>query len=72
MTLPDRAIDPMATINELILTDPATIPVLNALGVDTCCGGDATLDELTRHRGLDLDGLVATLAATRAQEEGRR
>ena len=37
-----------STVNEVIALHPATIHVLNAWGVDTCCGGGDTLEEAAR------------------------
>lgn len=38
-------IDPSWTVNELLRHEPRAAAVLNRFGVDTCCGGSATLEE---------------------------
>ena len=32
-------IDPSMSVNELVHRFPASLPVLNTLGIDSCCGG---------------------------------
>ena len=32
-------LDPKLTINEIVAQFPATIPVFDRFGLDTCCGG---------------------------------
>ena len=54
-------IDPSLTINEIIRRYPTTIAVLNAFGVDTCCGGGEPLVAVARRDALDLDVIVAAL-----------
>jgi iron-sulfur cluster repair protein YtfE (RIC family) len=33
------------TVNEVLARHPATLPVFNAFGVDTCCGGEVPLGD---------------------------
>jgi iron-sulfur cluster repair protein YtfE (RIC family) len=54
-------ISPEQTINEVVRTHPRTLPVLNAHGLDTCCGGPLSLAEAARRHGLDLGDLLAAL-----------
>jgi iron-sulfur cluster repair protein YtfE (RIC family) len=54
-------------IRELIERYPAAMAVLDAHGIDLCCGGAHTVAEAAALHGLDLDGLLAQLAATVAQ-----
>jgi regulator of cell morphogenesis and NO signaling len=56
-------IDSALTVNELILRYPATIAVINAFGIDSCCGGGVPLKTVARRDELDLDALVAALEA---------
>jgi regulator of cell morphogenesis and NO signaling len=54
-------IDHSATVNEILVQYPATVSVFNALGIDACCGGDASLDEAARRDGVDVDALLDAL-----------
>lgn len=54
-------LDPMMTINEIVVLYPQTIPIFNRLGMDTCCGGGVALNEAARRDGLDLDALLGAL-----------
>jgi iron-sulfur cluster repair protein YtfE (RIC family) len=54
-------VDPSWTVNDVIAKCPETMPVLNAFGVDTCCGGDETLAAAALEAGLDTDRLVTAL-----------
>jgi iron-sulfur cluster repair protein YtfE (RIC family) len=53
------------TVNETIERVPATLPVLNSLGIDTCCGGGETLDVAASRSGVDENVLLAALATVR-------
>ena len=54
-------IDAQTTVNALLIQHPSTITVLNELGIDACCGGASTLEEVAANDGLDLQALLATL-----------
>lgn len=54
-------LDPMLSVNELVLRYPAALPVLTAAGIDTCCGGDLPLMAAAQGRGLSLEQLEARL-----------
>ena len=41
-------LNPNKTVAELALEMPALLPVLEELGIDYCCGGNATLEEACR------------------------
>lgn len=62
-------IDARLSVNDLIRLYPATVSVLNAFGIDACCGGAASLGEAARRDGVDLDELLRALAAATAVEE---
>jgi len=49
------------TVDDVVHVDPALSRVLNAHGIDTCCGGSATLAEAAHVRSIDLDALLAAL-----------
>lgn len=51
---------------DLLLARPETMPLLEALGVDYCCGGHRSLREAAHLVGQDPDQLLARLAEYRA------
>ena len=60
-------LDPAVTVNEILLKYPSAVSVFNELGIDACCGGDASLNEAARRDGVNLAKLLAaldTIAAT--------
>jgi len=56
-----QRINTAATVNEILAEHPAAVSVFNALGIDACCGGNASLGEAARRDGASLDALVAAL-----------
>lgn len=54
-------LDAEATVNAILDQHPAALRVLNAFGIDACCGGARTLVEAAREDGADLSALVAAL-----------
>jgi regulator of cell morphogenesis and NO signaling len=56
-------IDQTTTVNEIIEKHPTTVAAFNALGIDACCGGDASVAEAARRDGVDIDALIAALDA---------
>lgn len=68
----NRPIDAGMTVNDMLRLYPATVSVLNAFGIDACCGGAASLDEAARRDGVDLDALLNALVAAAAVEETAR
>jgi iron-sulfur cluster repair protein YtfE (RIC family) len=65
-------LDPMLSVNELVLRYPAALPVLTAAGIDTCCGGDLTLMAAAQGRGLSLEQLEARLQQDSAALQSER
>jgi regulator of cell morphogenesis and NO signaling len=59
-------IDTGTTVNDVIRTYPSSVSVFNELGIDACCGGDASLAEAASRDGVDLETLVARLDAIAA------
>ena len=57
------AIDTETTVNEVIRMYPESVSVFNQLGIDACCGGDASIAEAARRDGVDLGSLLARLDA---------
>jgi iron-sulfur cluster repair protein YtfE (RIC family) len=54
-------IDQTTTVNEIIEKHPTTVAAFNALGIDACCGGEASVAEAARRDGVDIDALIAAL-----------
>ena len=57
------------TVDDVVHTDAALSRVLNAHGIDTCCGGSATLAEAAHVRGIDLGELLTALNQASAPRE---
>ena len=57
----ETAIDPAASVNDVISRYPATIHVFNKFGLDSCCGGAAPIVDAARRDGADLDALLEEL-----------
>ncbi|HEU4697810.1 MAG TPA: DUF542 domain-containing protein [Gemmatimonadales bacterium] len=53
---------PTTTVNDLLRRAPTAAPVLNALGIDTCCGGGLSLAEAAQSAGIPTSELLAKLA----------
>lgn len=54
-------IDPKTTINSITHKYPDTIAIFADYGIDSCCGGEKTLEEVARRHGLSLDEVVGRL-----------
>lgn len=64
MTATDAtALQPTLTVNELLARIPEASGLLLDLGIDTCCGGGATLAEACQDSGAELSVLMSDLAA---------
>jgi regulator of cell morphogenesis and NO signaling len=61
------AIDPTWSVNEVLRRYPAAVTVLNAYGIDSCCGGPRALADVARAHRLDLPALLAELTALAAE-----
>lgn len=59
--MPTR-IDKNLTINEITKQHPHTLPIFQAVGIDTCCGGTNTLAYVAERHHLDLAALSEKLA----------
>jgi iron-sulfur cluster repair protein YtfE (RIC family) len=62
MTTTQAPISPAQTVNETVQRAPWTLPVLKSFGIDTCCGGAASLSEVASRHGLELSTLLAALS----------
>lgn len=49
------------TVDALMAAHPATLPVFNAFGVDTCCGAQRSVRVSAVEDGCDEQALVAAL-----------
>ncbi len=63
------AIDPTSTLGELVNATPALAAHLDQLGMDFCCGGHRSLVEAVAAAGLDLDEVLAVLAAVSSEPD---
>ena len=59
VSIPEIA--PSSTVNDVVREFPGTLEVFRQLGVDTCCGGGATLEQAARNLQLLPDALIQTL-----------
>ena len=57
----NTTIDASWTVNDVIAQFPDSLTVLNALGVDTCCGGNLSLSESAADAGIAVDKIVSEL-----------
>jgi regulator of cell morphogenesis and NO signaling len=65
-------IDPSATLNQILREHPVAVAVLNAFGIDACCGGARTLADAAGEDGADLAALLAALERGAHETEARR
>jgi len=56
-------IDPTATVQDVVVEHPQTLAVFEKHGIDYCCGGGKGLTNAAQEQGVDVDSLVAELAA---------
>jgi regulator of cell morphogenesis and NO signaling len=54
-------IDAAMTVNEVIRRHPATLPIFNEYGIDTCCGGGVALAVAAERDAVDLGTLLLRL-----------
>ncbi|MDB4887348.1 MAG: hypothetical protein JWN79_2786 [Gemmatimonadetes bacterium] len=62
-------IDPTWSVNQLIAHLPESMQLLNAYGVDTCCGGELPLQRAAREANVELELLLELLQSV--AEEAR-
>ena len=58
-----REIDATLSINDIVRRYPASLPILTARGIDTCCGGDLPLSFAAADANLDLSALLDEMKA---------
>ncbi len=59
--VPVPTIDPRWSVNETLLRHPRAAAVFATGGVDSCCGGGASLEEAARDADVPLDDLLVAL-----------
>jgi Regulator of cell morphogenesis and NO signaling len=52
--MPDIALNSALSVNDTIREFPAALATLNEFGIDSCCGGAASLAEAARSSGVEL------------------
>jgi regulator of cell morphogenesis and NO signaling len=62
-------VPPGTTINDMIRLYPETVRVFHAYGLDACCGGGLPVVEAATRHGLDVEELLAALAAAAGPAE---
>ncbi|HOF41123.1 MAG TPA: iron-sulfur cluster repair di-iron protein [Candidatus Hydrogenedentes bacterium] len=63
------AINPEATVGQLVTENPALSRVFESFGLDYCCGGGKTLTEACSSRGVDLQTVRQELARVGASAD---
>jgi len=58
-----REIDATLSINDIVRRYPASLSILTARGIDTCCGGDIPLSIAAADANLDLSALLDEMKA---------
>ena len=69
---PAITIDSSWTINEVIGMYPETVTVFNSFGMDSCCGGDETLEVAAEEAEVDRDSLMSALLDIAATSEAAK
>lgn len=57
------------TVNEVVATYPAALPVLGKYGIDACCGGLKSLRDVATAHNFSLDQLLTDLGRAIAPDE---
>lgn len=58
-----KTITPETTVGEIVRAMPIRSRIFEKLGIDYCCGGKKSLNEVCRGKGLDAATVIAMLAA---------
>lgn len=63
-----------STVGEVASSFPTSIPLFQQAGIDFCCGGNKTLADVCRDKGLSVEGLIAGVAQAQqpAENTGNR
>ncbi len=57
-------------MDEVVARSSIAISVFNTFGIDTCCGGNESLETAARHAHVDMAALLAALDAAICDAEG--
>jgi iron-sulfur cluster repair protein YtfE (RIC family) len=60
-------IDPSLSVNEILRLHPDAVSVLNAHGIDTCCGGAMSLRAAALEARADLRTMIGEIVAIAAE-----
>jgi regulator of cell morphogenesis and NO signaling len=58
------------TVAEVALENPAATRIFEELGIDYCCGGNRTLEQACKGANLQVEQVLASIAASAATETG--
>jgi len=61
MSTAASTIDCSQTVNEIVTRHPETLPVFQAWGIDTCCGGGHPVEAVVQRHQLDGEALCNAL-----------
>ena len=64
-----EADETLETIGEMVVRDYRKAQVFKKLGIDFCCGGKKTVEEVCKTKGLDVDRVKAELDSVSAEVE---
>lgn len=64
-----RELTPDMTLGDVVATYPATMPMLESLGIDFCCGGKRPLDVAANEAKIPLETVLAVLRTTILQSQ---
>ena len=56
-------LDCTQSVNDIVARHPETLPVFKEWGIDTCCGGKHSVEEVVRRHDLDRTALCGALNA---------
>ncbi len=65
----DPSITSRCTVDAVIAKFPVAGAVLNGFGIDTCCGGRASLEEAAAHARVNTSVVIAALDAAERDAE---
>lgn len=61
----ESRVDPRDTVGDLVRRNADALPILEAKGINHCCGAHLTLAEAAAAAGVPLDALLDALGGTR-------
>lgn len=64
-------ITPVTTVGEIVAADYRTAKVFEQFGIDFCCGGKVSLDQICKDKGVELAALLAELAKVQDEPADR-